>query len=179
LNIPFVYELTHTGQPSNNETITVGGIVLTAKTALSGGDKEFLIGGDAATTYANLVALLQNPLIDTAAAKGVTKNSADHLVLRKYSAKTSGTKVQLISKRGRWGTAPTETLTNATMGSTQLKFPMVTMYGAVEMAMPKGVDFNSGKNETGTIESFSSRVRYGIATPTNGLKKYAFVRAEA
>ena len=181
LFIPHAYKLTYTGQPADTETMVIGGITLTMVATLTGGDGEVLIGADEDATYTNLVALLNNPSGSTATYKGFTINSASHKTLRKFAGKLDATAgvATLISKAGRFTTAPTEALGNATMGSTQLKYIPVTLYGAIELAKPRGVRFNEGKNDFGTQMNYSSRVRYGVATPTNDKKRYAFIEATA
>jgi len=181
LFLPHFYELTYTGQPADTQTVVVKGVTITFVASLTGGNNEVLIGADEDATYTNLVALLNNSSGSTATYKGSAINSANQKVLRTLAGKLNTTDgiVDIISKTGRFATAPTETANNATIGATQLAQALVTLYGAVELADPRGVRFSQGKNDFGTTMNYSSRVRYGVATPTNNKQRYGTIRITA
>lgn len=55
-NLPWSATLAMATNPSNNDTMTVAGVVIIFKTALTGAVNEILIGADAAATRANVIA---------------------------------------------------------------------------------------------------------------------------
>lgn len=50
--------VTYTGQPADADTLTINGVVLTAKTTVTTPGTQFAIGTDADASYANLVRLI-------------------------------------------------------------------------------------------------------------------------
>lgn len=71
--------LTSTGTFSDNDTVTIGGVVFTMKTTLGATPGNVLIGANAAASIANLVALINAPTVTTA--QGVALSTANALTL--------------------------------------------------------------------------------------------------
>ena len=60
LALPSSFILTPTANFANNDTVTIGGIVFTAVTALAGAG-QFVVGGSLAASLTNLLGLINNP----------------------------------------------------------------------------------------------------------------------
>jgi hypothetical protein len=91
--------ITQSGQPANNDTITVGGTTYTFKTALTPAANEVFIGATAAATLANLAAAIGGfGVVNTNYGTGtvphqtiqVTANSGTVLTLTAYVGGTGG-----------------------------------------------------------------------------------------
>lgn len=100
-NLPWTATLTQSSQPSNNDTVTINGVVFTYKTALTGSSTlgEVLIGADATASNANLAkALNDSGTVDT-----------------HYSALSAENR-QLIEESGWVATATATTTTHVAYG---------------------------------------------------------------
>ena len=170
--VPTGKKITYTDQPADTNTLVVDGVTITMVASLTGGDGEVLIGADADATYANLIALLNNPAINTANAKGWAINGANYRKARYFGGKlTAAGVVAVVSKNGK--KAITETLANATLGTDVISWCPIMRYGSVEMACPRGVRLTSGKNKNGTVTTHTSRKRFGVATPSQYTTRFA------
>jgi len=177
LFLPHGRDLTFTGDAANANTLTVGGVVLDILTSLTGAEGEVLLGANAAATIVNIVDLLQNPTKANATGKGFAKNSASHKTLRGFTAKRqSNTVLTIISKFGDRFSTTSEVVTNATLASTTDIYVLATHFGAIEVASPRGVRLFNGMSADGTVQTFTSRERFGYATPTNDLVKFKFIK---
>ena len=67
-------------QPTDGDTVTIGGVVFTFKTTLGSTAGNVLIGGSADAARANLVALINAPATTTA--QGVALSAADQIILQ-------------------------------------------------------------------------------------------------
>ncbi len=177
LFLPHGRNLTFTGDAANANTLTVGGVVLDILTTLTGAEGEVLLGANAAATIVNIVDLLQNPTKANATGKGFAKNSASHKTLRGFTAKRqSNTVLTIISKFGDRFSTTSEVVTNATLASATDIYVLATHFGAIEVASPRGVRLFNGMSADGTVQTFTSRERFGYATPTNDLVKFKFIK---
>lgn len=90
--------LLSTGVFNDGETVTIGGVVFTAKTTLGATPGQFLIGANAAASITNLAALINTP--GTTTAQGVALSVADQIkltdTLRLTATATSATVLTIV-----------------------------------------------------------------------------------
>jgi hypothetical protein len=132
--VPYRQTLSLSGVMTANDTVTVAGIVATAKaSAASAG--EFTIGASAAATAANLAALFNN-LSGATGSGHVAFSSANRAILatRNMKAVVSGDTV-IFTANGR--ISGTESGTNASFG-TERALLIAADAGSVVMRMPEG-----------------------------------------
>ena len=120
-NLTGTVKITYTGQPSNTETLVLarGGtsITFTAVSSIGSTAGNFLIGGDADTTYTNLTALINAP--GTTNANQVALSAANQLVVTDdwqltATQDTTANTVTIVGKGASKLTA-TDGLSNATL----------------------------------------------------------------
>ena len=167
--VPHSYVLTYTDQPSNSDTLTVGGVTVTAETTTSSAG-SFDIADAVDDTYANLASLINAPGTSTGG-NTTAFSAANQRTIRGYFAvqDTSANTVTLYSK---WGSATiTESLDNATLGS-QNTNNILGKYEAIEEAHPFGVRSKVGDEPKSVVENFLTFTYSGTAVPSNNLERY-------
>lgn len=98
-------------QPTDADTVTIGGVVLTFKTVLGVTAGNVLIGANAAAARVNLAALINTP--GTTTANGVALSTADQNTLKNVTAVDDAATKVTITAAGKGYVAVSETLTAA------------------------------------------------------------------
>lgn len=164
-------------QPTDGDTVTINGVVFTFKTTLGSTAGNVLIGGSAANSRANLIALINTP--GTTTANGVALSAADQITLRAFVAAAStdfATTVQVYGV-GSGRITVSETFAAATDG---VNNNYVNCYfgkkGAIDLVIQdtKPVDMRQTADRRGT-NVFSSYLA-GIKTFADGAKKFLRVK---
>jgi len=173
--------LTSTGAFSDGQTVTIGGVVFTSKTALSSGPAiagEFLIGGSQTASHANLAALINAPTVTTA--NGTALSAADAITvaktLRLSSTATATTNV--ITGKGSGRLIVSETQTNASFGK-NLIHCYFGKEGAIDAVMQKDVKVDMRPEPKQPTTNIISRVLYGVKTFADGAKKFLDVKIKS
>lgn len=166
--------------PTDADTVTIGGVVFTFKTALGAVAGQVLIGGSAAASNTNLAALVNAP--GTTTANGIALSAADQLIITdnlKLVATAGATSTSFVGTgSGRLVLAGTLTNTNNTWS---LNF--INAYfgkkGAIDLVIQnmKEVDMRDTVDRRGT-NVFSSYLA-GLKTFADGAKKFLRVKIAA
>lgn len=171
--------LTSTGTFSDADTVTIGGVVFTAKTTLGATAGNFLIGANAAASITNLTALINAPTVTTA--QGVALSEADAITITDtlglVATATSAT-VMTIVGTGSGRLDLSESATNFSW-TTNFIHAYYGKKGAIDVVIQdmKEVDMRPTADRRGT-NVFSS-VLGGIKVFTDGSKKFLDVLINA
>lgn len=169
-NLTGTVVLTTTGVFSDAETVTLNGVVFTAKTVLGATAGNFLIGANAAASLTNLTALINAP--GTTTAQGVALSTADQLSVTdtyKFVATTTAT-AMTVNGTGSGRITASETAANASLVS------YINAYfgkkGAIDLVVQdlSPVDMRITTDRRGT-NVFSSYLA-GVKTFADGAKKF-------
>lgn len=160
------------GTFSDGDTVTIGGVVFTAKTTLGATAGNFLIGANAAASITNLTALINAP--GTTTAQGVALATADQLiitdVLRLVATATSAT-VMTIVGTGSGRLTLSEAAANWSWSNNYIH-SYFGKRGAIDLVVQdmKPVDMRETADRRGT-NVFSSYLA-GLKTFADGKKKF-------
>ncbi len=171
--------LVSTGTFSDGDTVTIGGVVLTAKTTLGATAGNFLIGANAAASITNLTALINTP--GTTTAQGVALAAADQITITDtlglVATATSAT-VMTIVGTGSGRLDLSKSAANFTWG-TNFIHCYYGKKGAIDVVIQdmKEVDMRPTADRRGT-NVFSS-VLGGIKVFSDGAKKFLDVLINA
>ena len=173
-NLPCEVVITSTGVVSDNDTITISGVVLTAKTTLGATAGNVLIGANAAATIVNIAALVNAPTVTTAQGVALT-NSVSIDAFSKIAAVATSATVLTLNGTGTGRLYVTESLTNFVVTSTTL-LCYYGKKGAIDLVVQdiKEVDIRQTPDRRGN-NIFSSYLA-GIKTFADGAKKFLQVR---
>jgi hypothetical protein len=170
--------LTTTGTFSNGETVVIGGVTFTARTALTPTAGEFLIGGSAATSLTNLAALINDPATTTA--NGVALSTANQIIIQdtlKLAATAATTTLTIVGTgSGRLTLSDTATNASWTENFINAYFGKKNAIDLVVQDMKK-VDMRETDDRRGT-NVFTSYLA-GIKTFADGAKKFLDVKIAA
>jgi len=166
--------ITSTGVLSDADTITINGVVLTAKTTLGATAGQFLIGANAAASITNLAAGITTPGTTTATFIAIT-SSADLQSLAGIVGVATSATVLTLNGTGTGRIVVTESLTNFVVTSTTL-LAYYGKKGAIDLVIQdmKPVDMRPTTDRRGT-NVFSSYLA-GIRTFSDGAKKFLQVK---
>ncbi len=160
------------GTFSDGETVTIGGVVFTAKTTLGATPGNFLIGANAAASITNLTALINTP--GTTTAQGVALSAADQItigdVLKLTATATSATVMTIVGVgSGRLDLAETAT---SWSWATNIIHAYYGKKGAIDLVVMdmKEVDMRQTSDRRGT-NVFTSYLA-GVKTFADGAKKF-------
>lgn len=159
--------LTATGNPSNSDTLTIGGKTYTFQTTLTNVNGNVLIGATASDSLDNLIAA-----INLGAGSGTTYAAATTVHPTVSAAAGSGDTVNLTAKTA--GTAGNSIAT--TEGSSNLAFGAATLTGGVAhayLASEEG-DVLNGTSNLGTIQgsggTYTDKLRVLAFNVNNNLR---------
>ena len=166
--------ITSTGVLSDADTITINGVVLTAKTTLGSTAGQFAIGANAAASITNLAAGITTPGTTTATFIAIT-SSADLQSLAGIVGVATSATVLTLNGTGTGRIVVTESLTNFVVTSTTL-LAYYGKKGAIDLVIQdmKPVDMRPTTDRRGT-NVFSSYLA-GIKTFADGAKKFLQVK---
>jgi len=166
--------ITSTGVLSDADTITINGVVLTAKTTLGSTAGQFLIGANAAASITNLAAGITTPGTTTATFIAIT-SSADLQALAGIAGVATSATVLTLNGTGTGRIVVTESLANFVVTSTTL-LAYYGKKGAIDLVIQdmKPVDMRPTTDRRGT-NVFSSYLA-GIKTFADGAKKFLNVK---
>jgi hypothetical protein len=164
--------LTSTGTFSDADTVTIGGVVFTAKTTLGATAGNFLIGANAAASITNLAALINTP--GTTTAQGVALSAADQIIIEDVlglTATATSATVLTIVGTGSGRLDLSESATNFSW-TTNFIHAYYGKKGAIDVVIQdmKEVDMRPTADRRGT-NVFSS-VLGGIKVFADGAKKF-------
>jgi len=173
-NLPCEVVVTSTGEVSDNDTITIGGVVLTMKTTLGSTAGNVLIGANAAETITNIAALVNAPTVTTAQGVALT-NSVSIDAFSRISAVATSATVLTLNGTGTGRLYVTESLTNFVVTSTTL-LCYYGKKGAIDLVVQdiKEVDIRQTPDRRGN-NIFSSYLA-GLKTFEDGAKKFLQVK---
>lgn len=166
--------ITSSGVLSDADTITINGVVLTAKTTLGSTAGQFAIGANAAASITNLAAGITTPGTTTATFIAIT-SSADLQSLAGIVGVATSATVLTLNGTGTGRIVVTESLTNFVVTSTTL-LAYYGKKGAIDLVIQdmKPVDMRPTTDRRGT-NVFSSYLA-GIRTFSDGAKKFLQVK---
>lgn len=170
--------LTTTGAFSDGETVVIGGVTFTMKTALTPAAGEVLIGGGVAASLANLATLINDPATTTGT--GVALSAGDQLIITDdlgLTATSDATTATIVG-RGSGRLVVSETGANASWTSNFIH-SYFGKKGAIDVVVQdmKEVDMRQTADRRGT-NVFSSYLA-GIKTFTDGSKMFLDVKIAA
>lgn len=162
------------GTFSDADTVTINGVVFTAKTALGAVAGQFLIGANAAASITNLTALINAPTVTTAQGIAITSTS-DLETIGKIVATATSSTVMTIVGTGTGRLTLTETAANWSW-STNFIHSYFGKKGAIDLVVQDlaPVDMRPTVDRRGT-NVFSSYLA-GIKTFADGAKKFLDVK---
>jgi len=163
--------LTFSGQPSNGQVITIKGQAFTAVSSIGSAAGNFLIGGDADATKANLVALINAPdtTSSTQVAVGTATSDAVANLAQLSATDDSATVMTLISKFGK--IAFTENLANVAVGTQEAHCYLGTS-GLIELANPLPVKSFTREESKNSDLNYLTEAAWGVQVPTENRKKF-------
>ena len=173
-NLPCDVVITSTGVVSDNDTITINGVVLTMKTTLGSTAGNVLIGANAAATITNLAAFIDAPTVTTAQGVALTV-AADIAALAGIDGVATSATVLTLNGTGTGRIIVTESLANFVVTSTTL-LCYYGKKGAIDLVIQdlSPVDMRITADRRGT-NVFSSYLA-GIKTFSDGAKKFLQVK---
>lgn len=170
--------LTSTGVFTNNQTITIGGVVFTTVTSIGSTAGNVLIGADAAATLTNLAALINNP--GTTTAQGVALSAANQVIVQdalRLSAVATATTLTIVGKgSGRLTVA--ETQTNASWTSNILH-AYFGKKGAIDVVIQDQVDMEMRDEPKQRATNILADILYGVETFEDGAQGFLDVLINA
>lgn len=166
--------LLSTGTFSDNDTVTINGVVFTMKTTLGATAGNVLIGAAATNSIANLVALINAPTTTTAQGVALT-SSADIETISKITATATSATVMTIVGTGTGRLTLSKSATNWSW-ATNFLHCYYGKKGAIDLVVQdmKEVEMRPTADRRGT-NVFASYLA-GIKTFADGAKKFLDVK---
>lgn len=163
-----------TGVFADNETVTINGVVFTAKTALSAVPGQFLIGGTAAISITNLTALINAPTVTTANGIALISSSDLEIISKIRATATSATVLTLVGT-GTGRMFLTDTAANFSF-VTNFIYSYFGKKGAIDLVIQdmKEVDMRITSDRRG-VNIFNSYLA-GVRTYADGARKFLAVK---
>lgn len=164
--------LVSTGTFSDDDTVTINGVVFTMKTTLGAVAGQVLIGANAAASITNLAALINTP--GTTTAQGVALSAADQITISNIVATATNATTLTIVGTGTGRLTLSETATNWSWATNFIR-GYFGKKGAIDLVIQdmKEVDMRPTADRRGT-NVFASYLA-GIKTFADGAKKFLSV----
>jgi hypothetical protein len=171
--------LTIATQPTDGDTVTVNGVVLTFKTVLGSTAGNVLIGATADTANTNLSAIINTP--GTTTANGVALSSANQRLLARMTATSDLTaNTVALAAEGYGYVVTSETLTAAAdVWSLEISHQMFGQKGAVDMVMQKDISVAVSDIPMQFGKYVKPRCLYGKKTFTEGKQALVDVKIDS
>lgn len=171
--------LTIATQPTDGDTVTVNGVVLTFKTVLGTTAGNVLIGATADTSNTNLSAIINTP--GTTTAQGVALSSANQRLLARMTATSDLTaNTVALAAEGYGHVVTSETLTAAAdVWSLEISHQMFGQKGAVDMVMQKDISVAVSDIPMQFGKYVKPRCLYGKKTFTEGKQALVDVKIDS
>lgn len=178
-NLTGTIVITSTSTLSDNDTVTIGGVVLTMKTTLGVTAGNVLIGVDAAASIVNIAAIINAP--GTTTTEGRALSAANQLIFTdalKLAATATSATVLTIVGTGSGRIIATESLTNFVITRNYIS-AYFGKKGAIDLVIQdlSPVDMRITTDRRGT-NVFSSYMA-GVKTFADGAKKFLQVKIKA
>jgi hypothetical protein len=172
--LPSTIVITSSGVVSDGDTLTINGVVLTMKTALTPTAGEVLIGAAATNTIQNIAAFINDPTTTTSQGVALTV-AADIASLRGIAGVATSATVLTLNGTGTGRITATEALTNFVITSNTL-LAYYGKKGAIDLVIQdsKEVDIRQTSDRRGN-NIFSSYLA-GLKTFADGAKKFLQVK---
>jgi hypothetical protein len=169
--------LVSTGVFADNDTVTINGVVLTMKTALSAVAGQVLIGAAATNSIQNLAALINAPTVTTATGVAITASADLEQLAKVVATATNATTLTIV------GTGTGRFILNKSAANFTWATSFIHAYfgkkGAIDLVIQasKEVDMrvNSDRRSTNIFSSYLA----GIKTFADGAKKFLDVKINA
>jgi hypothetical protein len=168
--LPSTIVITSSGVVSDGDTLTINGVVLTMKTALTPTAGQILIGAAATNTIQNIAAFINDPTTTTV--QGVALTSASDIAsLKGIAGVATSATVLTLNGTGTGRITATETLANFVITSNTLH-GYYGKKGAIDLVVQdsKEVDIRQTSDRRGN-NIFSSYLA-GLKTFADGAKKF-------
>lgn len=162
--------LVSTGTFSDNDTVTINGVVFTMKTTLGATAGNVLIGANAAASITNLAAIINAPTVTTAQGVALTDSAAIETISKLTATATSATVLTIVGT-GTGRLTLTESATNWSW-ATNFIHCYFGKKGAIDLVVQdmKEVDMRPTADRRGT-NVFASYLA-GVRTFADGAKKF-------
>lgn len=169
--------ITYSGQPSNGETIVIGGVTFTAVTTIGSNPGNFLIGADADATFLNLTNLINNPSAtsSTQVALSAANQNVILRTLRLTATQNATANTVTLVGIGSGRLVITEGLAN-----TVLTKNFVHCYfgqrGAIDVAMREDVNSEIRDESRRRASNIFASALYGVKTFNDGAQQFLDVQ---
>ncbi len=167
------------GTFSNNDTVTIGGVVFTAVSSIGSTAGNFLIGANAAASITNLTGLINSP--STTSSTQVALSAADQITitdtLRLTATATSATVMTIVGK-GSGRLVLSEAATNWSW-STNILHAYFGKKGAIDVVIQEEVDMEMRDEPKQRTKNVMSDILYGVQTFTDGKQMFLDVLINA
>lgn len=167
-------ELLSAGAFSDNDTVTINGVVFTMKTTLGATPGNVLIGANAAASITNLTALINAPTVTTAQGVAITDTTALATLAQLTATATSAT-VMTVVGTGTGRLTVSEAASNWSWNKNFI-YGYFGKRGAIDLVVQdlEEVDMRKCDDRRGT-NVFSSYLA-GVKTFADGAKKFLAVK---
>lgn len=169
-------------QPTDGDTVTVGGIVFTFKTTLGTTAGNVLIGASADAARLNLTALINAPQTTTAQGVALTGDNL-RTVQNQYSAvNDAGANTMAVTCKGVGSTTFSETFTDATdtwTASKTIQNNLFGVKGCTTLVRQKGTNLQAKDVQDKFGKNILNGVLYGYKTFADQAKKMVNVKIAA
>lgn len=172
--LPCDIVITSTGVVSDGDTLTLNGVVLTMKTALTPTAGEVLIGAAATNTIQNIAAFVNDPTTTTAQGVALTSSTDIDAISGIVATATSAT-VLTLKGTGTGRIVASESLTNFVITSNTL-LAYYGKKGAIDLVVQDSKEVDIRKCADRRASNIFSSYLAGVKTFADGAKKFLQVK---